>query len=52
METLGVWVEEIVEIIDAVEAGRMPLTPNPLLTDDEIQLLRDWQAAEFPETWP
>ncbi len=52
METLGVWVDEIVEIIDAVEAGRMPLTPNPLLTDNEIQLLRDWQTAEFPETWP
>ena len=52
METLEVWVDEIDEIIDAVVTGRMPLTPNPLLTEAEIQLIRDWEAAEFPETWP
>ena len=52
METMEVWMDEVADIIDSVEAGRMPLTPNPLLTDDQIQLIRDWQAAAFPETWP
>ena len=52
METLEIWIGEIDQIIDAVEAGRMPLTPNPLLEPHEIQLIRDWKAAEFPETWP
>ena len=52
METMEVWMDEVADIIDSVETGRMPLTPNPLLTDDQIQLIRDWQAAAFPETWP
>jgi len=52
METMETWIDEVDQIIDAVEAGRMPLTPNPLLEPHVIQLIRDWQAAGFPETWP
>ncbi|MCA9538876.1 MAG: hypothetical protein KC620_08305 [Myxococcales bacterium] len=52
MDDPNVWQIEIAAILSAVEAGRMPLTPNPALTPAEIDQIRRWRDAGFPETWP
>jgi mono/diheme cytochrome c family protein len=36
-------------ILAVATDGRMPLPPNPRLTPAQLQLLRDWRDAGFPE---
>ena len=43
------WQQEIDDVIPAVSEGRMPLLPNPPLTQEEIQLIRAWRAGGFIE---
>ena len=48
MVTREEWTAEIVMIIDDIETGRMPYGLPPL-SDDLVQLVRDWQTSGFLE---
>ena len=48
MMDAATWELEIVEIVDDVETGRMPLNGSTL-TQDEIDLIRGWRDAGFLE---
>lgn len=52
MDDIQVWIDEIAEVIDAVENNRMPLTPNPPLSPEEIETLYLWRDTGFLESWP
>jgi hypothetical protein len=48
MSEYGNWQDEILAIIDDVETGRMPYG-LPRLSEDNIQLIRDWRESGFLE---
>lgn len=52
METMETWVDEIDDIIDAIENNRMPLPPNPSVTPEQLDVIRAWAETGFLRSWP
>ncbi len=52
METMDVWIDEFDDIVDAIVNNRMPLPPNPMVTPEELELIRAWGETGMLRSWP
>lgn len=52
METMEVWIDEFDDIVDAIVNNRMPLPPNPMVTPEQLELIRAWGETGMLRSWP